>query len=48
MTEIRCKNCNRLLYIQTGEVKQIRTSDKITYNVNGKIEITCKCGTKNS
>lgn len=46
--EIRCKNCHRLLYVQTGEVKQIRTTDKITYNISGKIEIICKCGTKNN
>lgn len=48
MTEIRCTKCNRLLYVQNGEVKQIRTTDKITYNISGKIEILCKCGTKNS
>jgi len=46
--EKRCSNCNRLLYIQTGEVKQIKTSDNIRYNINGKIEIICKCGTKNN
>lgn len=46
--QIRCKNCNRLLYVQTGEIKQIKTSDKITYTINGKIEITCKCGTINN
>ena len=45
--QIRCKNCNRLLYVQNGEIKQIRTSDKIKYNIFGQIEITCKCGTKN-
>ena len=48
MIQIRCKNCNRLLYVQKGEVKQIITSDKITYNIQGKIEITCKCGTINN
>ena len=42
MMQIRCKNCNRLLYVQTGEIKQIK-SDKITYNISGKIEIFCKC-----
>ena len=47
MREIRCKNCNRLLYVQNGEVKQIKTNDKIIYNMQGKIEITCKCGTIN-
>lgn len=46
--EKRCATCNRLLYIQIGEVKQIRTNDKITYNVNGKIEIICKCGKINN
>lgn len=45
--EKRCKNCNRLLFIQIGDVKQIKTNDGITYNVNGKIEITCKCRTIN-
>lgn len=47
MTEIRCKKCNRLLYVQTGDIKQIRTTDKIQYSISGKIEITCKCGTIN-
>ena len=47
MKEIRCTNCKRLLYVQNGEIKQIRTNDKITYNIHGKIEITCKCGTIN-
>ena len=46
--EKRCTNCNRLLYVQTGDIKQIKTNDKITYNIQGKIEITCKCGTKNN
>lgn len=45
--QIRCRNCNRLLYVQAGEIKQIKTSDKIEYNIQGKIEITCKCGAKN-
>ena len=47
MQEIRCNKCKRLLYIQTGEVKKIRTSDKIQYNISGKIEILCKCGKVN-
>ena len=47
MQQIRCKNCNRLLYIQNGSIKQIRTSDKIVYNTSGDIEINCKCGTIN-
>lgn len=46
--EKRCTNCNRLLYIQYGEVKKIRTSDKIEYNIYGKIEIICKCGKVNN
>ena len=33
--QIRCKNCNRLLYVQNGEIKQIRTAD-FTEEVNGK------------
>ena len=41
--QVRCKNCNRLLYVQSGEIKQIKTSDKIEYNILGKIEIVCKC-----
>lgn len=45
--QIRCKNCNRLLYVQAGEIKQIKTSDKIEYNILGQIEIICKCGTIN-
>jgi len=40
--EKRCKNCNRLLFIQVGSIKQIK-SNNITYNVNGSIEIECKC-----
>lgn len=48
MQQIRCKNCNRLLYIQNGDIKQLKTSDKIIYNISGKIEILCKCGTKNN
>ena len=46
--EIRCQNCNRLLYVQNGDIKQIRTTDKIQYSISGNIEITCKCGTKNN
>ena len=45
--QIRCKNCNRLLYVNAGEVKQIKTSDKITYNIQGKFEILCKCNCLN-
>ena len=45
MIQVRCKNCNRLLYVQIGEIKQIKTSDKIEYNIFGKIEVICKCGT---
>ena len=45
--EKRCKKCNRLLFVEIGEVKQIRTNDKITYNFSGKIEIYCKCGVTN-
>lgn len=47
MQQIRCKNCNRLLYIQNGQIKQIKTSDKIVYTIFGNIEIACKCGTVN-
>ena len=46
--EKRCKNCNRLLFVEIGEIKQLKTNDKITYNFMGKIEIICKCGTKNN
>ena len=45
--EKRCKNCSRLLFVEIGEVKKIRTSDKIEYKINGTIEILCKCGTIN-
>lgn len=45
--EIRCKQCNRLLYVQTGVVKQIRTSDNIFYQIAGDVTIQCKCGTIN-
>ena len=48
MMQIRCKNCNRLLYIQDGAVKQIKTTDKIEYSILGQIQITCKCGTINN
>ena len=44
--EIRCKRCNRLLYIQSGDLKQLKTSDKIEYNFRGQIEIICKCNFK--
>jgi hypothetical protein len=44
--EKRCKKCNRLLFIETNGIKQIK-SNNITYNVNGTIEIECKCKFKN-
>jgi len=47
MIQVRCNKCNRLLYVQTGEIKQIKTSDKIEYKILGQIEIICKCGTIN-
>ena len=47
MQQIRCKNCNRLLYIQNGSTKQIKTSDKIEYDISGDVKTTCKCGTVN-
>ena len=47
MTQIRCQNCARLLCVQNGSIKQIRTSDKIEYNIQGQIQVTCKCGSTN-
>ncbi len=44
MVQIRCNNCNRLLYVVNDGTKKIRTSDKIEYSINGTIEILCKCG----
>lgn len=44
--EKRCKNCNRLLFIQNGEIKEIKCNN-IEYNLNGSANIICKCGTIN-
>jgi hypothetical protein len=46
MTEKRCTKCNRLLYIDTYGIKEIR-NDKITYKINGNISVVCKCGQEN-
>lgn len=45
--EKRCKQCNRLLFIQKGEIKQIK-SNNIEYNIKGEIKVICKCGTINN
>jgi RNase P subunit RPR2 len=46
--EKRCKKCTRLLFMQVGNIKQIKTTDRIIYSISGNIEITCKCGTINN
>lgn len=40
--ENRCKQCNRLLFVETDGIKQIRV-DNIEYKINGTIQIVCKC-----
>ncbi len=44
MTEKRCSNCSRLLFIEQNGVKVIK-SNNIEYTVNGSIIIKCKCNT---
>lgn len=42
----RCLKCDRLLFIQVGDVKKIK-SNNIEYHVNGSITVICKCNTIN-
>jgi RNase P subunit RPR2 len=46
MIEKRCKNCNRLLFIEQNGIKQIKANN-IEYSFNGYITVICKCRTIN-
>lgn len=46
MTKVTCKNCGRLLFVESNGTKLIKMKD-IEYNINGYITVICKCKTIN-
>jgi len=46
MIKNHCKNCGRLLFIESNGIKSIVIKN-IEYNINGYITVICKCKTIN-
>ena len=47
MSELRCKNCNKLLAVKLPAGKMEIKINSCQYTISGALEITCKCGTLN-
>ena len=47
MTELRCKECNKLLAVKIPAGKIELKINSCQYTITGALEITCKCSTLN-
>ena len=47
MTDLRCKECNKLLAVKLPAGKIELKINSCQYTILGTLEITCKCGTLN-